>query len=147
MPDDKNVYKLKKRCEKLSKILNDFSPDDIDKLRKSDLAFDGWIRNISDYLGDSNPYWRVHPLHPHIRCSINGEIEVAGHDFTIREFDGVLKVCYSNGRKKYSAPDLIMACFNPCPTKNRKEWKIAYKDRNYKNLKPSNLYWERVFVR
>lgn len=144
--DKEKSEKFKKRVRKLSNILDSMCPNDIEELRKEDSDLDVWLRNITDFVGSSNPYWRIHPQYPFIRCSINGEFDISGQEFTVREFDGILKVCYSHGTKKMSAPDLVMACFNPCPG-NRSEYRICYKDKDYRNLKPSNLYWKRIIVR
>lgn len=139
--------KLKKNCEQLSAILEQMSVQDFNELRKNDTEFDEFVHHISDFIGSDNKYWKVHPIYPFIRCGINGEIRMSGRSFQLREFDGVLKVCYSNFRKTLSAPDLIMACFKPCPTNERSEWRICYKDGDFRNIKPDNLYWERLFVR
>ena len=140
------TLKLKKRARKLSNILSEFAPQDIEALRKNDLEFDVHMRTITDIAGTSNPYWRVHPLFSSIRCSINGEIDIADRIFEVREYGGQLRVCFSNCKKRYSAADLVLSCFNPCPG-NRKEYKICYKDGNFRNIKPCNLYWERLYVK
>ena len=138
--------KFRKRARKFSNICDKMSPQNIEELRKHDVEIDRYLRNISDFIGNSNPYWRVHPMFPNIRCSINGEIEIADRQFEVREHGGMMKVIYNNGRKRYSAADLVMACFDPCPG-NRNEYKICYKDGNYQNIKPCNMYWERLYVK
>ena len=80
--------KFRKRARKFSNICDKMSPQNIEELRKHDVEIDRYLRNISDFIGNSNPYWRVHPMFPNIRCSINGEIEIADRQFEVREHGG-----------------------------------------------------------
>ena len=137
--------KVEKRLRKLSFVFGEITPGELEELRKEDPEIDAFCRNITDYIGASNPYWRVHPLYPSIRCSINGEIEVSGSKFELREYGGILKVFIHGKRSSYGAADLILACFNPCPGK-RTSFEIKYLDGDYRNIKPCNLTWVRRIV-
>ena len=142
------VEKLKKRVAKLSKILSHFAPQDIEELRSVDRAFDEGCTHVTDVIGSSNPYFRVHPIYPDIKCDINGNVHCDENKYEIREERSSGKPVVHwrcNKRRCVLAAELIMACFDPCPGK-RAEYKICYRDGNVKNTKPANLYWERVFT-
>ena len=141
-----NIDKLCKRLEKLSTQLDKTSPADLEKLRSIEPEIDQWCETISDVLGSSNPYWRIHPNYPNIKCSINGEITVSGYNPEFKETSGQIKVIFDHGKKKYNAAELILSCFKPCPGP-RKQYQIGYLDKDFHNIKPSNLYWERIVVR
>lgn len=141
-----DMEKLRKRLRKLSNIVREIAPQDLENLRRLDNEIDGYCRVISDMMGSSNPYWRIHPQYPEIRCSINGEVDISGQKFEIREYGGKKCVCYSNSRRKIPAASLILECFQPCPG-NRADYRVGYIDKDVNNLKPSNLYWDRIIVR
>jgi hypothetical protein len=141
------VEKIVKHAIKLSEALENISPVEVSELRKIDPMFDKVCDSISCYLGSSDPYWRIHPLYPHIRCSKLGEIEISGKKVTPVEINGALRVCWStNKRKSERAADLVMACFDPCPG-DRTAYRICYRDKDFNNINPNNLYWERIIVR
>lgn len=140
------IEKITKRAEKFHKIIDKISPRELEELRKLNAKVDKLCRQISDILGSSNPYWRIHPIYPNIRCSINGEIEISGTPIEVREFSGKLMVCFDGSRKKLPAANLVLECFDPCPG-NRSDYQIQYIDMDYKNIKPSNLRWKRIIVR
>ena len=144
--NEEKTIKLRKRLKKLSLTLMEFAPQEIEELRRQDTAVESYCRNISLYIGSSNPYWRIHPIYNEIKCSINGEIEISGKRFSVREYNGKLTVFYSGGKHRIPAASLILECFEPCPG-DRTEYQIGYIDKNSKNIKPSNLYWKRIIVR
>lgn len=142
-----DMEKIVKHAVKLSALVTEISPVEFAEMRKIYPSLDRACETLSECLGSSNPYWRIHPLYPHIRCSQIGEIEISGKKVVPTEINGALRVCWStNKRKSERAADLIMACFNPCPG-DRTAYRICYRDKDFNNINPNNLYWERIIVR
>ena len=145
---EKDILKLRKKAIKLSKTLSSMSPQDVEVLRRMDSSFDEAINNITDYVASANPYERVHPFIPKIRCTINGEIKVVGVKFELREIGGKVMIAYNGRKTKIPAAAAVLACFDPLPPgSNASEWEIEYLDGDPWNLKPANLRWKRKYVK
>lgn len=148
MYTEKELMKLRRKAIKLSKALQNVSPQTIEALRRTDESFDEAVNNITDYVGSANPYERVHPFIPKIRCTINGEIKILGEKFELREINGKVMIALNGKKTKIPAAAAVMACFNPLPEGTSiSEWEIEYLDRDPWNLKPANLRWKRKYVK
>lgn len=140
--------KIIKKTHKLAIKLSEISIYDLDALRIADPDFNADIETISAYFGSSNPFWRIHPIYPMIRCSLNGDILINDVPYEVKEHRGKLQVCIAGKRRTIPAAICVLQCFDPLPEdQDISQFTVGYVDNDTRNIKPSNLYWERKYVK
>lgn len=98
------------------------------------------------YVLDEKIIWKTHPIYPNIRCSSDGRIKVADRKFFFKEKNNTVWLKFVDSTKELPVADLVLSTFKPCPG-DRCQYKIKYKDGDFRNLRIDNIFWERAYTR
>lgn len=145
--DEEIIKKSVKKLEKLLDILGDMKQEEIIRLRKDNARFNRAVEALCEILGCSNPFWKMHPQYPGIKCSQYGQIEVVSSiNCEVRFKDGVPFLHFPKTRRKpVMGALIILQCFHECPGPLN-EYTVKFLDGDPTNVKLANLGWARKYV-
>lgn len=136
--------KLRSKVAKLAAFIseNNIDKNDILELCMSDAEF-----SVNrDIIGKALNYfeWRVHPLHPEIECSTEGEVKINGSLIAPKTYRGYKTYKYVRGKKTYDIdiPIMVLSTYVPMPKEGK--WTVGYRDENPDNTRINNLYWRKL---
>lgn len=88
--------------------------------------------------------WRVHPLHPQIECSTEGDIRINGSVLYPKIYRGYKTIKYVRGKKTMDidVASTVLSTYRPKPTDG--EYIVGFRDENPMNTRINNLYWRRT---
>ena len=143
MTDEERV-KLKSKISKLAGFMvkHKITKSDIVDLAAEDPNFDNSVEIIGRTLNYFE--WRVHPVHPQIECSTEGEIRIG---------DVIKEPIFHNGRKiikitknkkifDFDVAQNVLRTYVPMPESGN--WTVGFRDNNPKNCRINNLYWRKI---
>ncbi len=136
--------KLKAKAAKMAAffIKNNITKQDIGQLCMDDPEF----CNYRDIIGSAINYceWRVHPNHPTVEVSTEGDVKINGDLITPKIYRGYKVFKYVRGKKTMDVdiPSLVLSAFVPRPTDG--QYTVGYRDENPDNTRIQNLYWKKI---
>lgn len=136
--------KIKNKMAKLAGYLlsNKITKHDILELCMDDPQFE--INR--DIVGKLINYfeWRVHPKHPQIECSTEGDIRVNGDILQPKTYKGNKVIKFVRGKKTIdiNVASTVLSTYQPMPTDGK--YIVGYRDEDPNNCRIQNLYWRKI---
>ena len=143
-PTSNTADELRSLIDYLSDFIIEYGIDknDILTLCMADPDFSVNRDNVGKVL---NYYeWRVHPLHPEIECSTEGEVKINGTLISPKIYKGYKTYKYVKGKKTIdiNIPIMVLSCYVDMPKVGK--WTVGYRDENPDNTRINNLYWRKI---